>query len=235
MRPLRAVLFDAGDTLIRLTGAPGELLRRAAQVRGLGPLDAVEAEQVWQRVLERASAPEELGKGRDLSVDKHREVWTQLYEDAGCGRLASGLSEALYDVTVDPASWETFPDVLPVLRSLRDGGVRVGVLSDTGFDLRPVFDALGLSRWIDDVAMSFETGVCKPDRSAFVGACERLGCEPAETLMVGDNPLTDGGAVAAGLPVLLLPPADGDGPRGLERVLPLVASSAQTGRETPGS
>ena len=41
--------------------------------------------------------------------------------------------------------------------------------------------------------------------------------------MVGDNPLTDGGAVAAGLTTLLLPPTGGRSePRGLARVLPLV-------------
>ena len=223
MTHLRAVLFDAGDTLVRLRGEPGDLLRRGAEVAGLGPLDAAAAADVWQRIVAMASTPEELASGRDLSAERHRENWTRLYAAAGCDRLASGLSGALYDVTVDASSWEVFPDVLPVLRALRDGGVRVGVLSDTGFDLGPVFDVLELSGLLDVVVMSFQTGVCKPDRSAFLGACALLESEPAETLMVGDNPLTDGGAVAAGLPVLLLPPAAGSGSRGLDRVLWLLS------------
>jgi putative hydrolase of the HAD superfamily len=40
--------------------------------------------------------------------------------------------------------------------------------------------------------------------------------------MVGDNPLTDSGAVAAGMYVFLLPRPAANGPRGLEYILSLV-------------
>jgi FMN phosphatase YigB (HAD superfamily) len=56
----------------------------------------------------------------------------------------------------------------------------------------------------------------------FRDACAGLGVEPAATLMVGDNPLTDGGAAAAGLVVLLLPAPRATGRRGLRHVLSLV-------------
>jgi HAD superfamily hydrolase (TIGR01509 family) len=222
VRPFRAVLFDAGDTLIRLSGSGERLLHRAAAVLGGDRLDAEDAARVWQRILSRASTPEELAKGRDLSPDRHREVWTALYAEAGCDRLVPGLSAALYVLTVDAGSWEVFPDTLPTLQALHTRGVRVGIVSDTGFDLRPVFDALGLLRWLDAVILSFEHGACKPDPRLFVTACERLGMDPAETLMVGDNPLTDAGAVTAGLCVLLLPRPTPAGPRGLRHVLSLV-------------
>jgi len=42
--------------------------------------------------------------------------------------------------------------------------------------------------------------------------------------MVGDNPLTDGGGIAAGLHVVLLPPPTPTDPRGLAAILSLVAS-----------
>ncbi len=219
---LRAVVFDAGDTLIRLRGASGALLLAAAERLGV-PVEPEAAGEVWQRVLAGAGTPEELAKGRDLSPERHRAVWTELYATCGADRLAVGLSEALYDVSVDPASWEAFPDTLETLRGLRQQGIRVGVVSDTGFDFRAVFDALRLSPYLDVVVLSCEHGACKPDPSVFRTACARLGVDPGATLMVGDNPLTDGGAVAAGLPVLLLPPAPA-GPRGLLRVLSLVAA-----------
>jgi HAD superfamily hydrolase (TIGR01509 family) len=220
--PFRAVLFDAGDTLIRLSGSGEQLLHRAAAALRADPLDAGVAADVWQRVLERASTAEELAKGRDLSTARHREVWTALYTAAGCELLAPGLSDELYALTVRAASWEAFPDTLPTLRALRARGVRVGVVSDTGFDLRPALDLLGLSPWVDTVVMSFEHGVCKPAPAMFLTACERLRVDPGETLMVGDNPLTDSGAVAAGLCVLLLPRPAPTGPRGLGYVLSLV-------------
>ncbi|MGZ6800584.1 MAG: hypothetical protein ACXVGR_12225 [Mycobacteriaceae bacterium] len=79
--PLRAVLFDAGDTLIRLRGEPGALVRRAAA--GLGvTLEPLLAEQLWAGILARASTPGELAKGRDLSAP------------VGCDWVCSGGSRS---------------------------------------------------------------------------------------------------------------------------------------------
>lgn len=215
------VLFDAGDTLIRLRGTGSDLLREAAAGLGAGPGPA-DLAAAWQHVLDRAGTAEELAKGRDLSPDRHRAVWTALYTAAGCERLAPGLSAALYARTVAAESWEAFPDTEATLAAVRSAGLRVGIVSDTGFDLRPALDRLGLRPYLDCVQMSFQHGVCKPAASVFRAACDRLGTDPGRTLMVGDNPLTDAGAVAAGLVVLLLPRPPRTGPRGLDAVLALL-------------
>jgi HAD superfamily hydrolase (TIGR01509 family) len=217
-----AVLFDAGDTLVRLCGSGETLLHRAAAALGADPLDPDEVGHVWRQVLDRSSTPEELAKGRDLSLDRHHEVWTALYRAAGCERLAAGLSERLYEFTVDAGSWEAFPDAAPTLAALNERGLRVGVVSDTGFDLRPAMDRLGLLPLLDSVVMSFEYGICKPAPKVFLTACDQLQVSPDRTLMVGDNPLTDSGAVATGMHVFLLPPPARTGPRGLGQVLSLV-------------
>lgn len=222
MTEFEAVLFDAGDTLIRLSGSGEKLLHQAAAALGVDRLDPEEVAQVWQRVLDRSSTAEELAKGRDLSNARHREVWTTLYDQAGCERLAPGLSEQLYALTVSADSWEAFPDTLATLEAVRDRGLRIGIVSDTGFDLRPAMDRLGLSPFLDAVVMSFEHGVCKPAVTVFRTACDQLGVRPEQTLMVGDNPLTDSGAVAAGMYVFLLPPPAKTGPRGLGHVLSLI-------------
>lgn len=222
MSEFEAVLFDAGDTLIRLSGNGETLLHRAAATLGAGPLDPAVVAGAWARVLDRSSTGDELAKGRDLSNDRHREVWTDLYRSAGCDDLAPGLSDELYALTVSAESWEAFPDTVATLRAVRERGLRIGVVSDTGFDLRPAMDKLGLSPYLDAVVMSYEYGVCKPATSVFLTACDQLQVDPARTLMVGDNPLTDSGAVAAGLYVLLLPPPAKTGPRGLGHVLSLV-------------
>jgi HAD superfamily hydrolase (TIGR01509 family) len=215
----QAVLFDAGDTLIRLSS--DGLLHEAAARLGV-TLDPGAAGRVWQRVLARSGTAEELAKGRDLSADRHREVWTALYTEAGCDRLAPGLSDALYASTVSADSWEAFPDTVPTLAAVRGKGLRIGVVSDTGFDLRPAMDLLGITPYLDAVVMSFQSGVCKPATTVFRTACEQLGVDPGRTLMVGDNPLTDSGAVAAGCYVFLLPPPPKSGPRGLGHVLDLL-------------
>src|SRR5204863_322176 len=97
------------------------------RARDVGPaLDArypaAAVADVWRRVLGRSSTAEELAKGRDLSTARHREVWTALYDTAGCERLAAGLSDALYALTVSAESWEAFPDTLPTLQALHERG-----------------------------------------------------------------------------------------------------------------
>ncbi|OLB81769.1 MAG: hypothetical protein AUI14_02175 [Actinobacteria bacterium 13_2_20CM_2_71_6] len=222
MSQFEAVLFDAGDTLIRLSGSGEKLLHRAAAALGVAPLDPEKVARVWRRVLDRSGTAEELAKGRDLSNARHREVWIELYTAAGCERLAPGLSEKLYALTVSAESWEAFPDTLPTLKALRDRGLRVGIVSDTGFDLRPAMDLLGLSPFVNTVVMSFEYGVCKPAATVFLTACDQLRVDPQRTLMVGDNPLTDSGAVTAGMYVFLLPRPAKTGPRGLGHILSLM-------------
>jgi FMN phosphatase YigB (HAD superfamily) len=59
----------------------------------------------------------------------------------------------------------------------------------------------------------------------FEVACDELGVVPAETLMVGNNPLTDGGAIHAGLPTYILPAAVDGSARGLDAVLTLMETS----------
>lgn len=222
MSQFEAVLFDAGDTLIRLSGSGEKLLHRAAVTLGVDPLDPVQVAHVWRRVVDRSSTAEELAKGRDLSNARHREVWIALYDAAGCERLAPGLSAELYALTVSAESWEAFPDTIPTLEAIRDRGLRVGIVSDTGFDLRPAMNLLGLSPFLNTVVMSFEYGVCKPAATVFLAACDQLHADPERTLMVGDNPLTDSGAVAAGMYTLLLPPPAKTGPRGLGHILSLL-------------
>jgi putative hydrolase of the HAD superfamily len=207
--------------LIRLSGSGETLLHEAAATLGV-TLDPGEAGRAWRRVLARSSSAEELAKGRDLSAARHREVWTALYTEAGCDRLAPGLSDALYALTVSADSWEAFPDTVPTLAAVREKGLRIGVVSDTGFDLRPAMDLLGITPYLDAVVMSFQSGVCKPAATVFRTACDQLGVDPARTLMVGDNPLTDSGAITAGCYAFLLPPPPKTGPRGLGQVLALL-------------
>jgi len=65
-----------------------------------------------------------------------------------------------------------------------------------------------LTNWfdVDAFVLSFEEGVVKPDKEIFAIACERIGVDPAETLMVGDSEEADGGARALGCEFALVDP-----------------------------
>jgi putative hydrolase of the HAD superfamily len=89
-----------------------------------------------------------------------------------------------------------------------------------------VFAHHGLLELVDVFVMSYEHGVVKPAPELFLAACARLGEVPGRTLMVGDNPLADGGAVGIGLPTYLVPIAEPGRPRGLDGALRLAGVGA---------
>ncbi|HSZ40368.1 MAG TPA: HAD-IA family hydrolase [Trebonia sp.] len=127
-------------------------------------------------------------------------LWTAAAE------IDDALVEALRAVNVDPAGGQFAEDAARTLAALKAAGMRVAVLSDIHFDLRPWFAHAGLDQYVDHFVLSFEHGVRKPDPAIFRIALDALGVAPADALMVGDRAGYDGAAVDVGLPTLLLPP-----------------------------
>jgi HAD superfamily hydrolase (TIGR01509 family) len=226
MTTIRGVLFDWGDTLFSPPDA-GQVIVTAARERGV-EIDASRARALWDELWAAGKTPEELAKGRDLSAAAHREVWTALFERADTA--VPGIATTLYERVLDPLAWVPYPDTAPTLQALRARGIRIGVVSNVPRDLRPIFAAHDLADLVDSFTHSFEVGAEKPDPAIFLRACSALGTSPGETLMVGDHPVADGGAVKAGLRFHLLPP-DGaaDRPRGLDEVVEIVARSGAPG------
>jgi HAD superfamily hydrolase (TIGR01509 family) len=222
MTQIRGVLFDWGDTLFSPPNA-GKVIVAAAAERGVR-IDPEKAGALWDELWDAGKMPDELAKGRDLSAAAHREVWTALFERANTA--VPDVASTLYERVMDPSAWIPYPDTAPTLRALRVRGLRIGIVSNVPQDLRPIFAAHGLADLVDAFTHSFEVGAEKPDPAIFLRACEALGTKPEETLMVGDHPVADAGALKAGLRFHLLAP-DGapEKPRGLDRVLAIVDSS----------
>ena len=217
--PLRAVLFDWGDTLFHAPHAP-EVIVSFARSSGVSVSDE-RARQMWDEIWTIGKTPEEIAKGRDLSPEAHRRVWMDLF--ARLDRVVPGVSRALYDQVMDPHSWVPYADTRATLEAVRGRGLRVGVVSNVPADLRPVFAKHGLDRLVDSYTHSFEVGAEKPSPAIFLAAAKSLGVKPSETLMVGDHAV-DRGAESAGMRAFILPTEfDGD-VRGLDRVLVLLPS-----------
>lgn len=224
MRRIDGVLFDWGDTLFRSPDAP-RVIVEAASERGVTVASAAAA-ALWDHLWRAGKTPEEHAKGRDLSPDAHRQVWTALF--ASANDIAPGLAEALYERVMEPSRWTPYNDAAPTLRALHERGVRTGVVSNIARDLRAIFARHGLAGAVDVYALSYERGVTKPEPQLFRWACAELGIAPESTLMVGDDPVTDGGAAAAGLQVYVLPHDGAGESRGLHNVLEIVDRSRQT-------
>ena len=212
-----AVLFDFSNTLFHMI-AVEEWLRRVADDAGrtLDDPDAVVA-----AIDAAAALPEvrEAQVGRDLSPERHRDAMLAWFSRVG---FLAGAEEAARARVVAGDSWVPYPDTAEVLRRLAAAGVPVGVVSDIGWYIRSHAVAAGLDHLVGTWVLSCEVGREKPDPELFTRACADLGADPRATLMVGDNPVRDGGASAAGLRAFVLAGEQRTGARGLADVLPLV-------------
>ncbi|MCM9077538.1 MULTISPECIES: HAD family hydrolase [Streptomyces] len=206
---IKGVMFDFSGTLLRVE--PTEEWLAAALAETGTPRVEEEFGETVRRLTEYGALPggvsprhlpahlETLWGRRDISAEEHRAAYGGLTHAAGI--TDPRLAQALYDRHMTPAAWRPYPDTEPTLRELRRRGLPVAVVSNIGWDLRPIFRAHGLDELVDAYVLSFELGTQKPDPEIFRTACERLGLAPADVLMVGDDRRADGGAAALGCPV----------------------------------
>jgi putative hydrolase of the HAD superfamily len=97
------------------------------------------------------------------------------------------------------------PDAEPLLRALRERGLRIGVVSDCSAELPTYFAELPIAPYVDAPVFSSVTGHRKPAPENYLACCAALGVEPAECLYVGDGGSNElAGARAVGMRAVFL-------------------------------
>ncbi|HEX3590423.1 MAG TPA: HAD family hydrolase [Pseudonocardiaceae bacterium] len=197
---IRGVLFDFSGTLFRLEIGDSWLPEKADAERAqhlmqvmtapVGPSTHLPVHMAddWQR--------------RDLDPAIHRRVYTESLRQAG---LPHDLAEVGYERLLDMTSWAVYADVRPALERLHAAGIPVAVVSNIAWDIRPIFERAGVADLVAEYVLSFQEGSIKPDEKLFRIACDRLGVDPADALMIGDSAEADGGAAAIGCAVEIVP------------------------------
>ena len=215
---MRSVIFDFSGTLFRLE--EDESWYSDLTDAGGRPFDLAEQAEVMRRMTAPSGQVVQLGaelvdawENRDLDPVEHRKVYLEVLRASGVPGPQAG---ALYDRLIDPDQWTPYPDTAEVLRRLHEEGYRIGVISNIAFDIRPAFERIGITRYVEVCTLSYLEGVIKPDPKIFLRTCERLGVAPEEALMVGDSEEADGGAADVGCQVAIVDPAPtAERPKGL--------------------
>jgi HAD superfamily hydrolase (TIGR01509 family) len=208
-RRVRAILFDAGNTLLRMDYAA-----IAAELGRLGTAVAPEA-------VERAEWRARVRLDVEVLSDRAVELSTESQSTASCYvRFLLAALGVVDERTIEAlAAWRRAynppeglwtvadPEAEPALRLAREAGLGVAVISNSNGTVRSVLETLGLTRHVDFVIDSGEVGVEKPDPRIFRLALDRLGLDPPDAVYVGDIYSVDVlGARAAGLDAVLLDP-----------------------------
>ena len=199
---VRAVIFDWGGTLTPWHQIDhGDLWRQACtphfpgdQVAGIAAAICAAEQGLWQ--VSRDS-------GQSATLD---HVFAQAGVAATDGLLAS------YYAQWDPHTY-TDPEVAPLLRYLRERGIRIGVLSNTMWPRTAherVFQRVEVLGLIDGSVYSSEIPWVKPHAEAFRAAMAAIGMtDPGECVYVGDRPYDDvHGAKSVGMRAVLVPNSD---------------------------
>jgi len=203
--PLRAVLFDAGGTLINPHyGRVAAVLER---VLGRSPrLDAfVEAEYAGRAAVEALMA------GPETSTDGGR--WTVHFAAMfrAMGLSADEVRQVAPHVVAEHRAanlWtEPTPGAADGLAALRGAGYVVGCVSNADGTVDKLLAGAGLAPHLAFVVDSGAVGIEKPDPRIFAMALEKAGVAPDEALYVGDlYPVDVVGARRAGIEPVLLDP-----------------------------
>lgn len=106
---------------------------------------------------------------------------------------------------------ELWEDSVPVLRELRGRGVKTALISNCSHSTRPIVDRLDITEEFDEILLSFEVGLHKPDPGIYQEALRRLGDVPPDRVVfVDDQPAYCDGAAALGIETFLID-RSGDG------------------------
>lgn len=103
-----------------------------------------------------------------------------------------GNSEAIKYFGLKKTPWHSedetpFDDSLETLEILKRRGYNLGIIANQTIGTARRLDAWGLSKYFDVVAASAELGVAKPNMLIFERAFELAGCQPHNSVMVGDR------------------------------------------------
>ncbi len=208
MKPVRAVIFDLGGTLIDWPDWDGDIHRRWGLSHEYLVTTLPHVAWPTKEVYVQAMRAAEKNHWQQVAERQASNTPISLLRD-GFQRLGREVSEQEVIVALDGYAravdgWAVvFPDTRSTLLELRKRGYRLGLLSNTWWAAdwhNAELATHGLETLLDEVAYTSDLPHSKPHPSVFWHIAERLGREAEECVMVGDRMVDDiGGALAAGM------------------------------------
>lgn len=214
----RAILFDAGNTLVFVDRAR---ILRVFREHGVDSDEArfLEAEFTARGTLMRRVEAAEGPTGTEAHI--WQEYFLVLFRGAGVPEeRMSEVGAELMRVHEEDHLWtHVEPGTPEALEALRAAGFRMAVVSNADGRVEALLERKGLRGLFEFVLDSGIVGVEKPDPRIFHAAVDRMGLLPGECLYVGDlYPVDVLGARSAGLRALLLDPLDRLGHLPVDRI-----------------
>ncbi|MEO3853978.1 HAD family hydrolase [Acrocarpospora sp. B8E8] len=184
---IRAILFDLDETLFdHRTAVAAAVTSWTAELSPCHPLLA-EGPALWLRLEDKHLPAWHQG---ECSFGEQRRRRLRDYCDQLGLPVPADLDEAYGRFLLRyEAAWQAFPDAYPVMDALSGTGLTLGVLTNG----QPVqqeakLRRLGLLDRLDPVLTpDFLGGHFKPSPRCYLAAAAKLGLDPHQVALVGDN------------------------------------------------
>ncbi len=201
---LRAVLFDAGNTLVYVDP------RRMCELFAAEGVDVDETTFLDAEMEARRTLHDGIARGASgTEPELWRRYFSTLFTVSGVGEDAfERVSERVREEHRRSHLWtHAVEGTRGVLGALLDDGYRLAVISNADGRVEDVLVRTELRDRFEFVIDSEVVGVEKPDPAIFLEACRRLELPPEACLYVGDlYPVDYVGATSAGLRGVLIDP-----------------------------
>ena len=178
---VKAVLFDFGGVLVRTRDQ--ESRRKWEITLGL------EEGQLSQLVFESEAA-----RQATIGALPERAIWEHVAETLRLDNVK------LQQLKID--FWKSDQLDTQLVRYLKSlhPNYRTGILSNAWSNARQLFtETYQLGDVVDEMVLSAEVGLAKPDASIYLFAAQKLGVKPEEAIFVDDMPENVTGAIKAGM------------------------------------
>ena len=178
----RVVVFDYGEVISR---SPSDRDRDE-----LLALAGADAEPFWASYWSHRDA---LDRG-DLSVT---DYWGTIAVEVSAD-WTPGTVQQLW--AADFRSWISVePGTVDLLASMHEGGTRLALLSNAGFDFADPFRFSPMGQYFERIFVSAEMNALKPEPEIYELTLVRLGVSAAEALLIDDVELNCDGARELGI------------------------------------
>ena len=195
---LDAVTVDGYGTLRELPDPAGALVEALAAAGVARSREDVAAAFAAEARYYRPRS--HLGRDAESLAALRRECVAVFLTELGADLDADTFVEAFVGSLV----FAPVPGAVETLERLA-ARTRLAVVANWDSSLHEHLGRLGLDRYFDAVVTSAEAGAAKPDPEIFLAALRQLDVEPGRALHVGDEPIDEEGARAAGMRFLPAP------------------------------
>jgi putative hydrolase of the HAD superfamily len=194
----KAILFDLDDTILDYDSVADRSWKQVCdtvspKLPGLGTQElcaALKAKAQWFW-----SNPDRHLRGRRDLLAARIEIVSSVLQCLGVSdpEICEEISVAYEKIRTELIAPR--PGAIETLRQLHRDGIKLGLVTNGAKEpQRAKIDRFGLEPLFDSIAIEGEFGIGKPDRSVYEHSMKKLGVNPRQTWMIGDNLYFDVGA-----------------------------------------